>query len=147
MVVGFIIVLGLIAFTVWLIHGIIQLWNMPIPKSAYESEISKCESPIERRVFRGLLNNGLYPTPQYRVGKYWIDLAFPHQLVAVECDGKKYHSSAKQKAHDRKRDKYMRERGWTVLRFSGSKIHRNLPEVIRSIKEEVEKTKKAPTKP
>lgn len=69
---------------------------MPIQKESYEQEINlKCESPIERRVYIRLLNNQLYPIPQYRVGRYRIDLAFPYQMVAIECDGRAYHSSPK----------------------------------------------------
>lgn len=112
---------------------------MPIPKESYEREIWKCESPIERRLYRGLINNHLYPIPQYKVGKYRIDLAFPHQLIAIECDGKAYHSTPKQKAQDKRKDRFLQESGWTVLRFSGSKIHRDLPGVIRKVAECVKK--------
>lgn len=70
-----------------------------------------CESPIEKRVYNGLALHGLRLTPQYKVGKYRIDLAFPHQMIAIECDGKAYHSTPKQKAHDRKKDKFLKEHG------------------------------------
>lgn len=134
---GYFITFLFFVFIAWVIMNSIKIIRMPIPQDAYEQEIWKCESYIERRVYRGLISNQLYPVPQYRVGKYFIDLAFPHQMVAIECDGKAYHSSPKQKAHDRKKDKYLKDRGWTVLRFSGSKIHRDLPSVIRKISESV----------
>lgn len=100
------------------------------PLSPYELDILKCESPIEKRVYNGLIQHGLYSTPQYRVGKYRVDLAFPHQMIAIECDGKDFHSSPEQKAHDRRKDKFLRDRGWIVLRFTGSKIHRDLLESL-----------------
>ncbi|MBO8155871.1 MAG: DUF559 domain-containing protein [Bacillaceae bacterium] len=50
-----------------------------------------------------------------------------------ECDGKAYHSSPEQKTHDRKKDRYLSRRGWTVLRFSGSEIHRNVRKVVDAI--------------
>ena len=81
--------------------------------------------------------HGLRLTPQYKVGKYRIDLAFPHQMIAIECDGKAYHSTPKQKAHDRKKDKFLKEHGWIVLRFSGSRIYRDLNGVINKIKDEL----------
>ncbi|WP_145523302.1 endonuclease domain-containing protein [Virgibacillus sp. SK37] len=113
-----------------------KIIKLPLPEAnSYVDESWKCESPIEKRVYNGLLQHGLYPISQYRVGKYRIDLAFPKQLIAIECDGKAYHSTPKQKAHDRRKDKFLRDRGWIVLRFSGNKIHRDLPDVVRRIKE------------
>ncbi|WP_308284863.1 endonuclease domain-containing protein [Priestia megaterium] len=36
---------------------------------------------------------------------------------AIECDGKAYHSSPKQKAYDRRKDAYLREQGYKVMRI------------------------------
>ncbi|SER09278.1 Protein of unknown function [Gracilibacillus ureilyticus] len=100
------------------------------PISVYEFNITQCESYIERQVYKGLIQYGLHPTPQYSVGKYRIDLALPSKMIAIECDGEAYHSSPEQKAHDRKRDRCLKRKGWTVLRFSGSKINRDLSGII-----------------
>ncbi|MFB4473741.1 endonuclease domain-containing protein [Oceanobacillus caeni] len=104
-------------------------------RNAYVPDIYLCESPIERRLYNGLLQHGLYATPQYKVGKYRLDFAFPQYMIAIECDGKAYHSTPKQKAHDKKRDIFLKENGWTVLRFSGRKIYRELPSVVNKIKD------------
>ncbi|MFB4472135.1 endonuclease domain-containing protein [Oceanobacillus caeni] len=131
-IIEYIVFFGLAGFAL-LAYKIIKL---PLPEgNGYVDESWKCESPIEKRVYYGLLQHGLYPISQYRVGKYRIDLAFPKQLIAIECDGKAYHSTPKQKAHDSRKDKFLRDRGWIVLRFSGNKIHRDLPDVVRRIKE------------
>ncbi|WP_337020097.1 endonuclease domain-containing protein [Oceanobacillus massiliensis] len=131
-VIEYIVFFGMAGFALL----VYKIYNLPLPEgNDFVDESWKCESPIERRVYNGLLQHGLYPTTQYRVGKYRIDLAFPNHMIAIECDGKAYHSTPKQKAHDRKKDKFLQERGWTVLRFSGSKIHRDLPDVVRRIKE------------
>ncbi|MGP4077298.1 endonuclease domain-containing protein [Halobacillus sp. K22] len=106
----------------------------PVEKSEYE----KCESPIERRLYNGLVSF-LYPRTQYPEGKFRIDIAFPGSKIAIECDGKAFHSSASQKAHDRKKDRYLRSKGWKVMRFSGSRIHRSLPSVVKGISEELTK--------
>ena len=136
---GYVIALLLIPFFIWLTWNYVKIVNMPIHKDSYEEETLKCESPIERRVYRALFSNQLYPVPQYRVGGYRIDLAFPYQMIAIECDGKAYHSTPKQKARDRKKDKFLRDRGWTVLRFTGSRIHRDLPSVVTIISESLNK--------
>ena len=110
------------------------------PEPVEASEYEKCESPIERRLYNGLVSYGLHPRTQYPAGrKYSIDIAFPGPKVAIECDGKAFHSSPKQKAHDRKKDRYLESQGWMVLRFSGSRIHRNLPSVVKKISEELTK--------
>jgi len=97
----------------------------PKQKEQYEDtfvpDIYKCESPIERRLYNGLMHHGLHATAQQQVGKYRIDLAFPHYMLAIECDGKPYHSTPQQKAHDRKKDQYLKQNGWTVMRFQAGK--------------------------
>jgi very-short-patch-repair endonuclease len=47
-------------------------------------------------------------------------------MVAIECDGAAYHSSAAQKARDRRRQNELESLGWTVLRFSGSVINSDI---------------------
>ncbi|WP_308162466.1 hypothetical protein [Bacillus sp. ISL-7] len=44
-------------------------------------------------------------------GKYRIDIAFVGPRIAIECDGKDFHSSPKQKAHDYKKNAHLRKNG------------------------------------
>lgn len=104
-------------------------------ESSYTPEIIKCESPIERKLYNGLIQHQIYPVTQYKVGRYRLDFAIPSQKICIEADGKAYHSSPKQKAHDRKRDAYLKDKGWTVLRFTGRSIYRDLPGVVKKVKE------------
>ncbi len=99
-------------------------------------EYSKTESPIERIMYKLLYNNGFYPRSQVKCGKYRIDLVILNK-IAVECDGKAFHSSPKQKQHDRKKDKFLRENGYIVLRFSGRDIYRRQQYILRKIKENI----------
>lgn len=100
-------------------------------------ERAGCESPIERRLYDALQLRGYYVRTQVPCGKYRIDLALPAYKIAIECDGRAYHSSTEQKAHDRRKDAYLRKNGWKVLRFSGRMIYRDLPKVIARIEKEV----------
>lgn len=102
-------------------------------------ELRKCESPIEKRLFRSLWLKGHRPISQYPVKPYRLDMALPALKIAIEADGKAFHSSSEQKAHDRKRDAYLRSKGWIVLRFTGSQIHRNINSVIKNIEAEIHK--------
>ena len=47
-------------------------------------------------------------------------------VVYVEADGHSYHERTKEQArHDKQRDRFFASQGLTVLRFTGSEIHRN----------------------
>ncbi|HET7579786.1 MAG TPA: DUF559 domain-containing protein [Bacillales bacterium] len=108
------------------------LRDEPTPANVDQQRF-KCESPVESRLYNALRHNGHVPVTQYRVGPYRIDIAFPAVKLAIECDGKAYHSTPEQKRHDRHRDAYLRRRGWRVYRFSGSKINGNMASVLRRI--------------
>jgi very-short-patch-repair endonuclease len=97
------------------------------------AERYKCESPIERRLYDALVFRGYAVSTQVKCGKYRIDLALVGPQIAIECDGKAYHSSTDQKAHDRRKDAYLKEHGWQVMRFSGRQITSRLPDVLKRI--------------
>jgi very-short-patch-repair endonuclease len=80
-----------------------------------DRQLIRTESPIERRLYYALREEGYKVETQVRCGKFLIDLALPEYRVAIEADGKKYHSSESQKAHDREKDRYLKNQGWTVL--------------------------------
>lgn len=95
----------------------------------------KCESPIEVRLYGALTTRGYYVQTQVPCGRYCIDIALPQYRLAIECDGREYHSTPEQKAHDRSKNAYLRSHGWKVLRFSGRQIYRSMPKVIRKIED------------
>jgi very-short-patch-repair endonuclease len=99
----------------------------------------KCESPIETILYNALKNKGYNIETQVRCGKYRIDMTLPLYKLAIECDGKEFHSNPEQKAHDRKKNAYLRRSGWSIMRIKGSQIHRNLPKVIQRIEKKINK--------
>lgn len=89
----------------------------------------KPESPIENEMLLGLNTRSICcgrVQPQFEVGPYRIDLALSDAKLAIECDGKDFHSTPAQVAHDQKRSAFLTLCGWTVLRFTGSQIHRSI---------------------
>jgi very-short-patch-repair endonuclease len=66
--------------------------------------------------------------PQFKWSIYRSDWALYNPkttgALLLECDGKDFHSSADQKAHDRKKDAAAHDSGYLSMRFSGSHIHR-----------------------
>jgi Protein of unknown function (DUF559) len=63
---------------------------------------------------------------------YRIDLANPDLMVAVELDGAS-HRTPDQKARDAKKDAFLREKGWTVLRFWNSAVIKDIEAVVATI--------------
>lgn len=48
------------------------------------------------------------------------------RTLVIECDGHDFHERTKQQAaHDRSRDRWMIENGYTVFRFTGSELYRD----------------------
>lgn len=72
---------------------------------------------------------GLLLVPQFDWSYYRSDWAIFNPKTSgallLECDGKEFHSSADQVAHDRKKDEAAHDRGYLVMRFSGSQIYRD----------------------
>lgn len=101
-----------------------------------DPERIKCESPIEFRLYDALKVQGEYVRTQVPCGRYSIDITLPAYHIAIECDGKAYHSTPEQKAHDKRKDAYLRKNGWKVLRFSGSRINRDLKGILIRIDKE-----------
>jgi very-short-patch-repair endonuclease len=134
-----------IVITVLFIAAVYGIWTLLTTKSADitpssgDMEWSKCESPIESRVYNALRYRGHYVRTQVPCGKYRIDIVLPHYRLAIECDGKDWHSSPEQKAHDRRKDAYLRKQGYSVMRISGSQINGNMKGVIKRIENKIEK--------
>ncbi len=81
---------------------------------------SAASSPLERRVEAILRHAGLPPhRREYPVGRFRLDFAWPHERVAVEADGRRWHSSAPDFVRDRAKHNYLVENGWRVLRVTG----------------------------
>ena len=87
----------------------------------------KCESPIEKKLFLAFTLLGVHPRGQIPAGRYRIDITFLRngRKVAIECDGKDSHSSPDQKLHDKKKDEFLSQQGWIVIRVKGSEINKN----------------------
>lgn len=82
-----------------------------------------CESPLENRVLRLLIKEGLpLPTRQHEIRADGfvarVDLAYPQAKLAIEIDGFRYHSSHRAFDADRRRDARLQTLGWQVLRVT-----------------------------
>lgn len=73
-------------------------------------------TPIERALWNDIRGEDAVLYPQYPVGRYFVDFGNPVAMVAIECDGAKWHMDA---AKDAARQQDIEALGWTVYRISG----------------------------
>ncbi len=80
------------------------------------------QSPMESRI-RVAIEDARLPMPvlQHRVGPYFLDMAYPKRMIAVEYDGRQ-HLTPERARHDLTRQAYVTRLGWTVLRFPASVV-------------------------
>jgi very-short-patch-repair endonuclease len=80
------------------------------------------QSPMESRIRVAIEDAGLpLPILQHQVGRYFLDMAYLDQMLAVEYDGRE-HLTPKRARHDLNRQAYLTGKGWTVLRFPPSVV-------------------------
>ena len=60
-----------------------------LKKYSSQKEFKKCESQIEKKMFKALLNEGYSPYTQVDCQKFRIDIALylNRRKIAIECDG------------------------------------------------------------
>lgn len=94
----------------------------------------KMFSPIEMQTWMALRSFGKCPLyPQYPVGNYFTDFGNPFIKVAIECDGKMWHTD---KEKDRNRDEYFNKLGWVVYRISGADCFRIIDDSLLDYEDE-----------
>lgn len=71
---------------------------------------------------------------QFKIGAYFADFYFPKYNVVLEVDGKKFHSSESQIEHDSRRNEYMNNKGYTVIRATGSLVQENPSGILSLVK-------------
>lgn len=91
-------------------------------------------SHLERAFLKAIRAAGL-PQPEVNVqlGPYEVDFLWPDQALVVELDGFIYHSSRHAFEADRRRDRELRRRGYTVLRFTYREVTEEPTSVVASL--------------
>jgi len=103
------------------------------------------DSPFEEAVYQSVLNLGYEVVPQVGSQGFFIDLAVrdPRKpgryLLAIECDGASYHSSANARDRDRLRQAVLEGLGWKFHRIWSTDWFRNSSQEVKRIKERIDK--------
>jgi very-short-patch-repair endonuclease len=97
------------------------------------------ESPWETRVRLILLDEGFHGfVLQFEVmgGRYRLDAAWPHLMVAVEYDGE-HHRTSEQHANDLERWNRLRAAGWVVITVTARNIRSGRDEFVAQLRREL----------
>lgn len=109
------------------------------PKAWIAMQEAKQPSSIEARMRNALDHREVSHEFQYPIysslglKRYVCDFAIPHAMLIVECDGDYWHAQPKAIASDKRKDKYLKERGYTVLRFSETEINQDVDKCVQVI--------------
>ena len=104
----------------------------------------EADSPFEEEVHDAIRGLGYEVEPQVGSSGFFIDLcvrdpAKPGRyILAVECDGASYHSSASARDRDRLRQGVLEGLGWRFHRIWSTDWFRNAPSEIERLKEAIE---------
>ena len=101
---------------------------------AFRSNMTDAEKKLWSRLRAKQLS--VHFRRQVPQGPYYCDFACIGAKLIVEADGNQ-HYTEKGKAHDRNRDDFLRDRGFTVLRFSDRDILTNIDGVLFKIMEHI----------
>jgi very-short-patch-repair endonuclease len=82
---------------------------------------SRMEAKL-RRVLKSL--PGPAAVPQYPVGRYRLDFAYPDIRLGIEAQSIRWHLGRAKFAHDMKRDRDLKRQGWTLAYFTWDDVLR-----------------------
>ncbi|HDY88835.1 MAG TPA: DUF559 domain-containing protein [bacterium] len=97
--------------------------------TGYAKENRKKLTPAEKQLKKLLLKWHIKFRTQRMMDFYIVDFLIPERWLIVEVDGE-YHNNPKQRNYDKRRNIYLREKGFTVLRFWNKKVFEQ-PELIK----------------
>lgn len=95
------------------------------------------ESPMEERFFEEAKRQGIALTLQHPIGPYRADFVVEpvrYYKIAVEVDGRDYHSDEDAVCRDYERDWYFMEHGWVVFRVRGRQVNRQPRQVVERLR-------------
>lgn len=100
------------------------------------------DSPLEEKLYRAMERRGIRTTPQYIFQGYWFDFAYEDDNIKldIEVDGKDFHytEDGYRRHSDIIRDSVSESGGWTVLRFIGTQVYRDVESCVDMVEIEIQ---------
>ncbi len=69
---------------------------------------------------------------QHPIGPYAADFAHVRGRLVIEIDGET-HGTEKEIEHDRRRDAFMKARGWDIVRFRNIDVYENIDGIVEQL--------------
>lgn len=101
-------------------------------------------TPAEKHLYDHLIKAGFTVRHQQPLCGYIVDFFFPVARVCVEVDGAG-HFTPKGKVYDRQRTAVLMEQGYSVLRFTNSKVISDVDGCLDDILREIRR-RRAPSR-
>lgn len=97
---------------------------------------SKHENELERILSQqlGLVKNKDYFHP-YRIGNYVFDFYIPSVRCVIETDGREHWADSEIMERDKKKEQFLKEKGYILLRFRDFQIFNKAELVLKKIQE------------
>ena len=114
--------------------GVKTNFNRTVFKTAIARRLRRDSTNVEMRLWQKLRNRQLGADfrRQHPAGQFVLDFYCPSLGLAIELDGGQ-HMGVQHEARDQQRDRWLSERGVTMIRFWNSDITQNLNGVLEAI--------------
>lgn len=106
-------------------------------KLNHSSKMSFPEKTFQKYLKKYNIEGWVY---NYSFSIYSLDFAFPEWKLDVEIDGKT-HLNERVKAKDKRRDEYLKSKGWETLRFTASEIKKDIYKCLNILLEKLKSDK------
>jgi very-short-patch-repair endonuclease len=106
-----------------------RLSNLSYPEKVFQKKLKELELDKKYLIIR---ERSVFP--------YFIDFAFEDEKLAIEIDGSQ-HENEDRKESDNVKDNLLISEGWNILRFSASKVNKNIDECFYIVLSHLSKSK------
>ena len=102
---------------------------------SHEKIAQQADSPFEEAVARTLNDRGYHIVQQWKVGAYRLDMVAINgeNMVAIECDGERWHSGDAKIREDMERQTILEHIGWKFIRIRGSEYYRDTDNTMNRV--------------
>jgi very-short-patch-repair endonuclease len=115
--------------------------------TARAKELRNQATPAERSLWKAMSRRqiaGYKFSRQMPIGPYFADFLCREAMLVIELDG---YSHNLQQDYDTRRDTYMADQGYKVIRFTNADVLGNVDGVVQTIAVALEETDPPPTPP
>lgn len=100
----------------------------------WQPELGRIRSVLEGTfLLAWIAYGGAMPKVNAKVFGYEVDAYWPDHGLVVELDGRTYHRGPVSRARDAEKDRYLRSRGLTVLRFDTDAVNKAINRVVMEV--------------